>query len=104
MKKVITWSILSSVIIGIVVWIASIIFSFSFTEWSFFIGLGLSVIIFFFNSSGGSLTKVTTVEASESVWKIQKENNEMKVNVGIVFYGSVLFTIISLIVMLTIYF
>ncbi|GGK02523.1 hypothetical protein GCM10007063_26040 [Lentibacillus kapialis] len=43
------------------------------------------------------------MEASESGWKIQKENNELKVDVGVVFYGSVLYTIISLIVMIILY-
>lgn len=103
MEKIISWSVISAIIIGVIVWISSIIFSFSYGEWSFFIGLGLSVIIFFFNSSGGSLSKVTTLQASESVWKIQKDN-ESKVNVGVVFYGSVLYTIISLIIMIFIYF
>lgn len=103
MKKVIGWSILSSIIIAIAVWIASIIFTFSYGEWSFFIGLGLSVIIFFFSSSGGALSKGAAFEASEAGWKIRKENNEMKANVGAVFYGSVLYTIISLIVMVILY-
>ncbi|GGK03144.1 hypothetical protein GCM10007063_26690 [Lentibacillus kapialis] len=34
MKKVISWSILSSIIIALVVWVASIIFTFSYNEWS----------------------------------------------------------------------
>ncbi|SFE07800.1 hypothetical protein SAMN05216238_10813 [Lentibacillus persicus] len=104
MKKVISWSILSSIIIGLVVWVTSIIFTFSYSEWSFFIGLALSVVLFFFNSSGGALSKGATLEASESGWKIQKENNELKVNVGVVFYGSVLYTIISLIIKIILYF
>jgi hypothetical protein len=103
MKKVIGKTILSAIIIGILVWGASYIFSFSYGEWSFFIGLGLSVVIFFFNSSGGTLSKVTNLHASESVWKIQKDN-ELKANVGAVFYGSVLFTISSLIAMIIFYF
>jgi hypothetical protein len=103
MKKVIVRTIISAIIIGIIAWGASFIFSFSYSEWSFFIGLGLSVVIFFFNSSGGALSKITTHQASESVWKIQKDN-ELKANVGTVFYGSVLFTVISLIAMMIIYF
>ncbi|HLR62486.1 MAG TPA: hypothetical protein VK097_08595 [Lentibacillus sp.] len=103
MKKIIGRSILSSIIIAIVVWIASIIFTFSYGQWSFFIGLTLSVVLFFFNSSGGALSKGATLEASESGWKIQKENNELRANVGVVFYGSVLYTIISLIAMVILY-
>ena len=103
MKKVIVRTILSAIIISIIVWGASYIFSFSYSEWSFFIGLGLSVGIFFFNSSGGTLSKVTTHQASQSVWKIQKDN-ELTATVGAVFYGSVLFTIISLLAMIIIYF
>ncbi|MBY0098164.1 hypothetical protein [Mesobacillus maritimus] len=103
MKKVIVRTILSAIIISIIVWGASYIFSFSYSEWSFFIGLGLSVGIFFFNSSGGTLSKVTTHHASQSVWKIQKDN-ELTATVGAVLYGSVLFTIISLLAMIIIYF
>ncbi|WP_404332284.1 hypothetical protein [Mesobacillus maritimus] len=104
MKKVIVVrTMLSAIIIGILVWVSSYILSFSYSEWSFFIGLGLSVAIYFFNSSGGALSKVTTHQASESVWKIQKDN-ALTANVGAVFYGSVLFTIISLIAMIILYF
>lgn len=73
MKKVIVKTMFSAIIIGILVWVTSFIFSFSYGEWSLFIGLGLSVVIFFFNSSGGTLSKVATHHASESVWKIQKD-------------------------------
>ncbi|WP_404454440.1 hypothetical protein LG329_05635 [Virgibacillus necropolis] len=103
MKKVIGWTILSAIAIGIIVWITSEIISFSYSEWSFFIGLGISVILFSFNSRGGMLSKGATYEASETSWKIQKDE-EMKVNVGAVFYGSVLFTFISFISMIITYF
>jgi hypothetical protein len=69
----------------------------------FFIGLGLSIKLFFFNSSGGALSKGANFEVSEANWKIQKDN-EMKTNVGAVFYGSVLFTILSFILMMITYF
>ncbi|MCP3740973.1 hypothetical protein [Rossellomorea sp. BNER] len=103
MKKLIGWSIVSSIGIGLIVWVASNVFSFSYGEWSFFIGLGLSVVLFFLNSSGGMFSKGTTFEASEAMWKIQKDI-EQKTNVGAVFYGSVLFTIISFIMMMIMYF
>ena len=104
MKKIIKWAIITSIIIGAVVWIASEIIPFSYSEWSFFIGLGITVIMFLFNSSGGFLSRGAALEASEASWQVHKENNELKVNVGGVFYGSVLYTIVSLIVMLVIYF
>ncbi len=104
MKKSLRWAIITAIIIGVVVWIASEIIPFSYSEWSFFIGLGLTVLLFFFNSSGGPLTAGATLEASQSVWKIQKEKNELKVNVGGVFYGAVLYTLVSLVSMLIIYF
>ncbi|MRG85905.1 hypothetical protein [Salinibacillus xinjiangensis] len=104
MKKIIIQSLISAVILGVIVWIASFIFSFSYGEWSFFIGLGFSVVIFFFSSSGGALSKVANLEASESSWKIQKDNNDLKANVGTIFYGSVLYTIISFIVMVILFF
>jgi hypothetical protein len=96
-------SFVSAVAIALIVWVASIIFSFSYGEWSFFIGLGLTVVLFFFNSSGGALSKGATLEASEAGWKIQKDN-ELKTNVGGVFYGSVLFTVISFFLMVITYF
>lgn len=103
MKKVILWSIISSIIIGVVVWVVSEIIPFSYNEWSFFIGLGLSVILFFFSSSGGLTSKGTTFEASQASWKIQ-EDDDLIVNVGGVFYGAVLYTIVSLVIMIVIYF
>ncbi|WEG14468.1 hypothetical protein PU629_08970 [Pullulanibacillus sp. KACC 23026] len=103
MKKIMSLSILSAFIIGIIVWVASLIFSFSYSGWGFFIGLGLSVVIFLANSSGGPLSNFATLEASETSWKIQKDDNEMRVNVGAVFYGSVLYTIVSFIVMVITY-
>jgi hypothetical protein len=104
MKKIIVWSILSALIIGIIVWCASVIFSFSYADWSFLIGLGLSVVIFFFNSSGGGLSNLATGESSEAIWKIQKDDNTPRANVGAIFYGSVLYTIFTLIVMTISYF
>ncbi|HEX6922934.1 MAG TPA: hypothetical protein VF149_03850 [Bacillales bacterium] len=104
MKKVIGWTILSAIIIALIVWIASLIFSFSYGDWSFFIGLGLSAVIFIFSSSGGPMSGGATLEASEATWKIQKENNEMQANGGAVFYGSVLYTVVSFIVMIIIFF
>ncbi|WP_254871237.1 hypothetical protein [Bacillus sp. Marseille-Q1617] len=103
MKKIIGKSFVSAAVIALIVWVASIIFSFTYGEWSFFIGLGLSVALFFFNSSGGALSKGATMEASEAGWKIQKDN-ELKANVGSVFYGSVLFNVISFFIMMITYF
>lgn len=103
MKKNVSLSIVTSILIALLTWLASIIFSFSYGEWSFFIGLGLCVILFFFNSSGGPLSKVANQHASESVWKVQKDN-EMTTSVGPVFYGTVLYTTSGFIVMLILYF
>jgi hypothetical protein len=103
MKKIILWSIITSIIIGLVVWTGSKIIPFSYSEWSFFIGLGLSAILFFFNSTGGILSKGATFEASQTSGKIQKDDG-LKANVGAVFYGAVLYTIVSLVVTVFIYF
>jgi hypothetical protein len=102
MKKTIGGSILTSLVIGLIVWVTSMILSFPYSEWSFFIGLGLTVVMFFFNSSGGTLSKGATLEASEAGWKVQ-EDNELKSNVGVIFYGSLLYTFISLIFMVIMY-
>ncbi len=104
MKKILQRTIITAIIIGAIVWVASEIIPFSYSEWSFFVGLGITLILFLFNSSGGFLSKGATLEASESTWQVQKDNNELKVNVGGVFYGAVLYTIVSLIVMVVIYF
>ncbi|KAA0566732.1 hypothetical protein F0342_01385 [Bacillus sp. CH30_1T] len=104
MKKFITrTSLVTAAILAIGIWIGSLLFSFSYGEWSFFIGLGITVGLFFFNSSGGALSKGATLEASEAGWKIQKDN-ELKANVGSVFYGAVLFTLISFVIMMVTYF
>lgn len=104
MKKIIVWSIVTSLIIGLAVWIASELIPFSYTEWSFFIGLALTGIVFFFSSSGGFSSRNATLEVSEAVWRVQKDDNQLKVNVGSVFYGTVLYTIVSFVVMLVVYF
>ncbi|MBN8210577.1 hypothetical protein JI666_17620 [Bacillus sp. NTK071] len=103
LKKVIGRSLLSTIILGLIVWAASALFSFSYLEWSFLIGLAISVVLYFFNSSGGLLSKGTNFEASQAGWKIQSDN-ELKVNVGAVFYGAVLYTIISLVVTIITYY
>ncbi|MCA1065728.1 hypothetical protein QTG56_00205 [Rossellomorea sp. AcN35-11] len=103
MKKNVGWAVVSAVVIGLLVWGASVLIPFPYSEWSFFIGLGLAVVLFYFSSSGGTLSKGATLEASEAVWKVQKEN-EMKTNVGGVFYGAVLYTVISFVVMIVTYF
>ncbi|MGR3763112.1 hypothetical protein [Rossellomorea sp. NS-SX7] len=103
MNKIIGKSLLSAITIALLIWGASVIFSFSYGEWSFFIGLGIAVVLFFFNSSGGTLSKGATLGASAAGWKIQKDN-ELKANVGAVFYGSVLFTVVSFVLMIITYF
>ncbi|WP_240628527.1 hypothetical protein [Bacillus salacetis] len=99
MKKKIIGTLVSAAVFGLLVWAASQILSFSYIEWSFFIGLAVSVILFFFNSSGGALSKAATLNASTAGWKIQKDN-DLKANVGFVFYGVLLFTVISFIMMI----
>ncbi|GAA0493638.1 hypothetical protein GCM10008986_20140 [Salinibacillus aidingensis] len=104
MKKVAIHSFIWAVMIAAIVWGASLIFAFSYGEWSFLIGLGLSVVLYFFNSSGGVLSKMAAYEASETGWKIQKDSNELKANVGPLFFGSVLYTLISFIATIILYF
>jgi hypothetical protein len=103
MKKNIIGTLISAVLIGLLVWGASMFLSFSYMEWSFFIGLAISVVLFFFSSSGGMLSKNATLDASTAGWKIQKDN-DLKANVGFVFFGAVLFTLVSFIMMLIAYF
>ncbi len=104
MKKMISWAIITAIIIGLAVWIASELLSFSYTEWSFFIGLGLTGIVFLFTSSGGFLSRNLTLDVSETVLRVQKDDNQFQFNGSGVFYGAVLYSLVSLLVMLFIYF
>jgi hypothetical protein len=103
MKKNIIGTIISAGVIGILVWIATMVLSISYMDWSFFIGLAISVVLFFFNSSGGALSKGATLDASTAGWKVQQDN-ELKANVGFVFFGAVLYTIVSFVMMIITYY
>ncbi|MCA1010662.1 hypothetical protein [Halobacillus halophilus] len=103
MKRVIQQSVVSAFVIGLLVWVASLLVPFSYLDWSFFIGLGLSVVFFLFNSSGGALTKGVNFAAALSVFQRQEEE-ELKTDVGGVFFGAVLYTLVSLITWLFVYF
>ncbi|MBA2176118.1 hypothetical protein H0266_14570 [Halobacillus locisalis] len=102
MKRLILKSVVSSLLISLIVWVASLLVPFSYNVWSFFIGLGLSVFLFLFNSSGGSISKGANYAATLSIFQVQEEE-ALKTNLGSVFFGSVLYTIVSLITMIVIY-
>ncbi|WP_409250573.1 hypothetical protein V1502_10350 [Bacillus sp. SCS-153A] len=103
MKKKVIGTLVSAIVFGLLVWGASLILSFNFLDWAFFIGMAISVVLYFFNSSGGMLSKNATLDASTAGWKIQQDN-ELKANVGFVFYGAVLFTVVSFIAMVSTYY
>lgn len=103
MNKTAIWAICTAIIMGLVVWTASRLVPFSYNEYSFFIGLGASILLFFFSSSGGVFSRAATMDASEAVWKVQKVEKS-KVTFGGLFYGTVLYTVISLIFMIALYF
>lgn len=103
MKKTVVWAICTAIVMSLVVWTSSKLVPFSYTEYSFFIGLGVSIVLFFFSSSGGVFSRAATMDASEAVWKVQKVEKS-KVNVGGVFCGTVIYTVISLILMIALYF
>ncbi|MBV6682406.1 hypothetical protein KV679_01740 [Bacillus sp. JRC01] len=103
MNKTAIWAICTAIVMGLVVWTASRLVPFSYNEYSFFIGLGASIVLFFFSSSGGVFSRAATMDASEAVWKVQK-GEKSKVTVGGVFYGTVVYTVISLILMIALYF
>ncbi|WP_347320475.1 hypothetical protein [Rossellomorea sp. RS05] len=103
MKKTVVWAICTAIVMGLVVWTSCRLIPFSYTEYSFFIGLGVSIVLFFFSSSGGVFSRAATMDASEAVWKVQKVEKS-KVTVGGLFYGTVLYTVISLIFMIALYF
>lgn len=95
MKKFIGKIVMTSLVIALIIWVASLVFSFSYMDYSFFIGGGLTIILFFANMSGG--TPLSNYEASEAIWKIQK-TEDIKINVGVVFYSSLLYTVVSFII------
>ncbi|KQU63181.1 hypothetical protein ASG66_01865 [Bacillus sp. Leaf406] len=103
MKKTVVLATCTAIVMGLVVWTSSRLVPFSYTEYSFFIGLGVSIVLFFFSSSGGVFSRAATMDASEAVWKVQKVEKS-KVSVGGVFYGTVLYTVMSLILMIALYF
>ncbi|MFQ3544621.1 hypothetical protein Q7A53_11065 [Halobacillus rhizosphaerae] len=101
MKVTVLFSTISGIIIWLLVWTSSLIFNFSFEDWAFFIGIGLSALLLFFNSSGGLHTRMTNFgtdiqhgRQQEVVWKL---------DVGVIFYGSLLFTAVSLVIMVISY-
>ncbi|MEW4326904.1 hypothetical protein Q0N12_09540 [Rossellomorea marisflavi] len=103
MNKTAIWAICTAIVMGLVVWTASRLVPFSYNEYSFFIGIGASILLFFFSSSGGVFSRAATMDASEAVWKVQKVEKS-KVTVGGLFYGTVLYTVISQIFMIALYF
>ncbi|WP_421378244.1 hypothetical protein ACOJQI_12480 [Bacillus salacetis] len=97
MKKNVIGTVITAALLSMLVWLGSMMFLFSYNEWSFFIGFTLSVILFFFSSSGGMFSRMANYSVSRTYGKVQQDY-ELKANVGFVFYGTVLFTIISLVV------
>ena len=95
MKKFMGKIVMNSLVIALIIWVASIVFYFSYMDYSFFIDGAFTVILFFANMSGG--TPLSNYEASEAIWKIQK-TEDIKINVGAVFYGSLLYTVMSFII------
>ncbi|MBM7579671.1 hypothetical protein [Jeotgalibacillus terrae] len=102
LKKLLLWSIVTAVLIGIVVWIGSLIIPYSYVEWSFFIGVGLTAVLLFFSSSGGFLSGGLTFEASQAVGRVEK-NEGFKAYIGVLFYGASLYTVVSLVMTIAIY-
>jgi hypothetical protein len=95
MKRNLIGTFITAAVLSLVVWIGSLLLLFSYIEWSFFIGFTLCIILFFFNSSGGITSRMANFSASRSYGKVQNDN-ELKANLGFVFYGVVLFTVVSL--------
>ncbi|WP_156969562.1 hypothetical protein [Jeotgalibacillus campisalis] len=103
MKKTVVWSLITAAGVALAVWAASIFVPFSYGEWSFFIGLGLTIFLFFFSGSGGFFSRIATFNASASIGKVQ-DDNQFSAYLGGIFYGLLLYTVISLVLMLFLYF
>ncbi|UOQ45621.1 hypothetical protein MUN89_06710 [Halobacillus salinarum] len=101
MKTTILYSVISAALIGLFVWLISKALHFSFQEWAFFIGLGITTVLLFFNSSGGLHTRWTNFGYSITHGRQQEE--DWKIDVGVLFYGSLIFTTASLVLMVIAY-
>ena len=69
----------------------------NFIDFSFGIGLIMSVIIWFFTSKGGFVSKYAdvTMQSDTTNWKMRNEEHRFHPNVA--FYSAILYTIISIV-------
>lgn len=96
MKRIISGLITIVVLVG-VTFIVSIITNTTFFDFSFGVGLVMSVIIWFYTSKGGFTSTFTdeTMQIQSTNWKIKKEKHTFNPNIA--FYTAVFYTLISIV-------
>lgn len=103
MKKII-WAIISLVIILLLNWGTATLFNKDFIDWSFLTGLAVTIIIAFFNSSGGFMSDLADSRLQSAnndeywgateVWsKIDRQKRQFRPPIS--FYIALLYTIIA---------
>lgn len=96
MKKILSF-LSGPLIIAIITYIISSKFQMKFIDLFFTMGLIASVLIYFFSSSGGLISKHTNRQIQgQTGLKVKQDEN--KFHSSFFFYGSVLYTVVSLIV------
>jgi len=103
LKKII-WAIISLVIILLLNWGTATLFNNDFIDWSFLTGLAVTIIVAFFNSSGGFMSDLADSRlqstnndeywAATEVWsKIDRQKRQFRPSIS--FYIALLYTIIA---------
>ena len=111
MKKIF-WGIFTIGIILLVNWGAATFFNSNFFEWSFLSGLAVTIIIRFFNSSGGFMSDLTDSRlmstnndeqwAATEVWtKIDRQKRSFRKTTA--FYVALCYTVVTGIITLIYY-
>lgn len=96
MKNVV-WSIITVCFILLINWGLVTVFNTEFIDFIFVAGMGVTVIIWFFNSSGGFSSNAVRMQAQgQSGIKVDKEKRSF--NPTVAFYTSVAVTIIAAII------
>jgi hypothetical protein len=96
MKKKLIVALVTLIIETVLTHLISIKLSIRFIEIMFFVGVACSFIIFWFSSSGGTITNIINSQISALTLYIQ-EREEFRFRKGPAFYASLLFLFIGLI-------
>ncbi|MRH43130.1 hypothetical protein GH741_10605 [Aquibacillus halophilus] len=96
MLKNIVWSIITFFTILIINWGVAFSLNAEFIEYSFLTGLGVVVIVWFFNSTGGIGSNSVRVK-TQAQTGIKVDEEKKSFNPTVAFYTAAVYTLISLI-------